>query len=42
MQCVSMPVQSYRDLIAWQKSFQLVLAVYRSTQVFPKTETTDW
>lgn len=39
MQCVSMPVQSYRDLVAWQKSFQLVLAVYRGTQVFPKTET---
>jgi four helix bundle protein len=32
-------VRSYRDLIAWQKSMDLVIAVYRTTQVFPKEET---
>lgn len=29
---------SYRDLIAWQKAFSLVIEVYRETDVFPKTE----
>jgi four helix bundle protein len=33
------PVQSYRDLIAWQKSIELVLEIYRCAEVFPKTET---
>ncbi|MGA8274216.1 MAG: four helix bundle protein [Candidatus Sulfotelmatobacter sp.] len=32
-------VQSYRDLVVWKKSMNLVLSVYRSTQDFPKTET---
>lgn len=32
-------VQSYRDLIVWQKSMALVLSVYRCTQKFPKMET---
>ena len=32
-------VQSYRDLIAWQKSMTLVSGVYRCTQAFPKAET---
>jgi four helix bundle protein len=32
-------VQSYRDLLVWKKSMDLVLAVYRSTETFPKTET---
>jgi four helix bundle protein len=36
---VSPIVQSYRDLIVWKKAMSLVLAVYRSTQAFPKTET---
>ena len=33
------PVQSYRDLIAWQKSMDLVVEIYSSTQGFPRTET---
>ncbi|MGA8432830.1 MAG: four helix bundle protein [Candidatus Sulfotelmatobacter sp.] len=33
------PVQSYRDLIAWQKSLELVLEIYRCADVFSKTET---
>jgi four helix bundle protein len=32
-------VQSYRDLVVWQKAMTLVLDVYRSTQGFPKIET---
>jgi four helix bundle protein len=39
MTCVSMRVRSYRDLVAWKKSIQLVLEVYRFTQCFPKVET---
>ncbi|MFA6533877.1 MAG: four helix bundle protein [Patescibacteria group bacterium] len=31
-------IQSYKDLIVWQKGFQLVIAVYRLTKEFPKTE----
>jgi four helix bundle protein len=34
-----MIVRSYRDLIAWQKSIDLVTIVYRCTQTFPKAET---
>jgi four helix bundle protein len=30
--------QSYRDLIAWQKGIELVAAIYRATQTFPKEE----
>lgn len=32
-------ILSYRDLIAWQKSFDLVLNIYRCTQDFPEPET---
>ncbi len=32
-------VRSYRDLIVWQKSIELVTEIYRYTQVFPKQET---
>jgi len=39
MPCIPMVVQSYRDLIAWQKSMDLVTEVYHCTQAFPKTET---
>jgi four helix bundle protein len=39
MQCIPMVVQSYRDLIAWQKAMDLVAAVYCCTQTFPKAET---
>ena len=30
--------KSYRDLIVWQKSHELVLEVYRITKQFPKEE----
>jgi len=33
-----MKTQSYKDLIVWQKSYKLVLEVYKITQGFPKTE----
>jgi len=33
-----MPVQSYRELIAWQKAMDFVAAVYRVTRSFPKEE----
>lgn len=29
---------SYKDLIAWKKSFELAKEVYRLTEKFPKTE----
>ena len=31
-------VQSYRDLIVWQKAIVLVTDVYRCTQTFPRDE----
>ena len=31
-------VRSYKDLVAWQKSMELVTAVYRASQGFPKEE----
>jgi four helix bundle protein len=31
-------VRSYKDLVAWQKSMNLVTAVYRASQGFPKEE----
>ncbi len=34
-----MPVRSYRDLIAWQKSIDFVTEIYRCTRAFPKEET---
>ncbi|HEV8525400.1 MAG TPA: four helix bundle protein [Terriglobales bacterium] len=33
-----MGLQSYRDLIVWQKAIELVAEVYKSTQSFPKDE----
>jgi four helix bundle protein len=33
-----MPARDYRDLIAWKKSFELALAVYRGTTDFPIQE----
>jgi hypothetical protein len=30
--------QSYRDLIAWQKSMDFVMDVYRATKAFPRDE----
>jgi four helix bundle protein len=34
-----MPLQSYRDLIAWQRAIDLAEAVYRKSDDFPKQET---
>jgi four helix bundle protein len=31
--------QSYRDLIAWQKSMDFVMDVYRASKAFPRNET---
>jgi four helix bundle protein len=31
-------VQSFRDLLVWQRSMQLTTAVYRLTQGFPRNE----
>ncbi len=33
------PAKTFRDLIVWQKAHQLVLALYRLTECFPKSET---
>jgi four helix bundle protein len=33
-----MPVESYRNLIVWQKSMGLVVLVYELTAKYPKTE----
>jgi hypothetical protein len=30
-----MPARNYRDLIAWEKAFELTLAVYAETKCFP-------
>lgn len=32
-------MQSYKDLIVWQRSIELVASVYKLTEKFPKTET---
>lgn len=31
-------IQTYKDLIVWQKSMDLVVAVYELTEQFPKSE----
>ncbi len=31
-------VQSYRDLVAWNKAIELVTEIYRMTHDFPKEE----
>ena len=33
------PAKSFEDLIVWQKAHNLVLAVYKVSENFPKTET---
>jgi len=33
-----MKTKSFKDLIVWQKSYNLVLEVYKMTNGFPKTE----
>ncbi len=35
---MSKTVNSFRDLIVWQKSHQLTLDVYRTTSLFPNSE----
>jgi four helix bundle protein len=35
---MSMTVKRYTDLVAWQKTMDLVEAVYRTTSAFPKEE----
>jgi four helix bundle protein len=32
-------IDCHRDLIVWQKAMDMVVAVYRLTDLFPKTET---
>lgn len=32
------PAKSFKDLIVWQKSHQLVLAIYKLSQSFPREE----
>jgi four helix bundle protein len=32
-------IKSHRDLIAWQKSMDLVVTVYKASRAFPKEET---
>ena len=32
-------IKTYRDLIIWQKSMDLVAAIYKITKTFPKDET---
>jgi four helix bundle protein len=34
-----MTIQSYRDLLVWQKAMELVVECYRLSDLFPKTET---
>ena len=34
----SKTIRSYRDLIVWQKSVEMVIAVYRATKKFPSSE----
>jgi four helix bundle protein len=31
-------IQSYKDLIVWQKSMQLTVLIYKLTEKFPKSE----
>ncbi len=33
------PARTFQDLIVWQKAHQFVLAVYRYTTTFPRSET---
>jgi four helix bundle protein len=34
----STPIRGYRDLVVWQDSMDLVVAIYRITATFPKEE----
>ena len=39
METITATIHSYKDLIVWQKSMDLVVAVYELTDELPKTET---
>lgn len=38
LKVITVPVQSYRQFIAWQKAMDLAEEVYRATRTFPKEE----
>ena len=31
-------LKNYKELVVWQKSYQLCLEIYRATKIFPKNE----
>jgi four helix bundle protein len=33
-----MPLKSYKELIVWQKAYQLTLMIYKETEKFPRSE----
>jgi hypothetical protein len=33
------PAQTFEPLVVWQKAHQFVLAVYRGSRAFPRSET---
>jgi len=33
-----LPINTYKDLVVWQKSMELVVAVYELTEQYPKSE----
>ncbi len=38
METKAKEIKSYKDLIVWQKSIELVVEIYRITKLFPKEE----
>jgi hypothetical protein len=38
----SEPARTFQDLVVWQKAHQFVLSLYRSTEGFPKRETSSY
>jgi four helix bundle protein len=35
---IKMPLKSYKELIVWQKAYELTLLIYKETEKFPKSE----
>jgi four helix bundle protein len=35
---MKMPLRSYKELIVWQKAYQLTLMIYKETEKYPKSE----
>lgn len=33
-----MAINSYRDILVWQQAMELVIAIYKSTEIWPKEE----